>query len=106
MFYEMAKRYDEWPGEGYQGSSVRGAMKAWHKHGVCSDALWPYRLESQDSVLTYERVADAARRPLGAYLRVNQRNLVAMHSALAEAGILLATANVHAGWMQLDALTR
>ena len=35
MFYEMAKRYDEWPGEDYDGSSARGAMKGWHKHGVC-----------------------------------------------------------------------
>ena len=26
MFYEMAKRYDDWPGEDYDGSSARGAM--------------------------------------------------------------------------------
>ena len=37
MLYEIAKRYDEWPGENYQGSSARGAMKGWHKHGVCAD---------------------------------------------------------------------
>src|SRR5262245_37381127 len=36
MLYELAKRYDEWPGENYSGSSARGAMKGWHKHGVCS----------------------------------------------------------------------
>ena len=36
MLYEMARRYDEWPGEEYSGSSARGAMKGWHKHGVCS----------------------------------------------------------------------
>ena len=35
--------YDEWPGEDYDGSSCRGALKAWHKHGVCSDDMWPYR---------------------------------------------------------------
>ncbi len=34
MLYEMAKRYDEWPGERYSGSSARGCMKGWHKHGV------------------------------------------------------------------------
>src|SRR5947209_4767138 len=34
MLYEMAKRYDEWPGEDYAGSSARGAMKGWYKHGV------------------------------------------------------------------------
>jgi hypothetical protein len=27
MLYEMAKRYDEWEGENYEGSSIRGAMK-------------------------------------------------------------------------------
>ena len=38
MLYDMAKRYDEWPGEEYEGSSARGAMKGWHKHGVCAEA--------------------------------------------------------------------
>ena len=42
MLYEMARRYDEWPGEDYSGSSARGAMKGWHKHGVCSTHHWPY----------------------------------------------------------------
>jgi hypothetical protein len=28
MLYDMARRYDEWPGEKYEGSSARGAMKA------------------------------------------------------------------------------
>ena len=41
MLYEMARRYDEWPGEAYSGSSARGAMKGWHKHGVCAHTLWP-----------------------------------------------------------------
>src|SRR5262245_1437610 len=27
MIYEMARRYDDWPGERYEGSSARGAMK-------------------------------------------------------------------------------
>ena len=44
MFYEMARRYDEWPGESYSGSSARGAMKGWHKHGVSSEEVWPYAL--------------------------------------------------------------
>ena len=29
MLYEMARRYDEWPGESYEGSSCRGAIKGW-----------------------------------------------------------------------------
>ena len=42
MLYEMARRYDEWPGEDYSGSSARGAMKGWQKHGVCSEDEWKY----------------------------------------------------------------
>jgi hypothetical protein len=98
MLYEMAKRYDEWPGVDYAGSSARGAMKGWHKHGVCAATLWPYSSEEDDRRLTHERAADAASRPLGAYLRVRHKDLVAMHAAIAEVGILYATANVHKGW--------
>ena len=43
MLYHLARFYDEWPGEDYEGSSCRGAVKAWYKHGVCSLKLWPYR---------------------------------------------------------------
>lgn len=100
MLYEMARRYDEWPGEGYDGSSARGAMKGWHKHGVCGDAAWPYRPGRRGGALTPERIRDAALRPLGAYFRVNHKDLVAMHSALTEAGILYGTASVHEGWDQ------
>lgn len=105
MLYEMARRYDEWPGEDYSGSSARGAMKGWHKHGVCSETEWSStrRPRKGTTRLNDARTADALRRPLGAYLRVNHRDLVAMHSALAEVGILYATAVVHAGWEQVTA---
>lgn len=106
MLYELARRYDEWPGEDYSGSSARGAMKAWHKHGVCSVEKWPYVSNSSgDGGLTDARTADAVRRPLGAYFRVNHKDLVAMHSAIAEVGILYATATVHDGWGKADKKT-
>lgn len=100
MLYEMARRYDEWPGENYDGSSARGAMKGWHKHGVCADDDWPSRPTKKEKVvgMSEARVAAARRRPLGAYFRVNHLDLVAMHSAIAEVGILYATASVHDGW--------
>ena len=107
MLYELAKRYDEWPGENYSGSSARGAMKGWHKHGVCSEMLWESRVtksnKSQFQGLNAARTADALRRPLGAYYRVNHKDIVAMHAALAEVGILYATADVHAGWEDVEA---
>ncbi len=98
MFYEMARRYDEWPGEAYSGSSARGAMKGWHKHGVCSNDLWPYDPSQPGGTITNQRSIDAGKRPLGAYFRVNHQDMVAMHSALAEVGIVYATATVHRGW--------
>jgi hypothetical protein len=94
MLYAMARRYDEWPGEDYSGSSARGAMKGWFQHGVCSDRSWP----EPGGVLTTARRRDALDRPLGAYFRVDHSDLVAMHAALIEVGALYATALVHDGW--------
>ena len=104
MFYQLARRYDEWPGEDYEGSSARGAMKGWHKHGVCAESLYPQALKrGQKHGLNEARTADAVRRPLGAYFRVNHKDLVAMHSAIAEVGILYATCRVHQGWSAVGA---
>jgi hypothetical protein len=102
MIFEMAKRYDEWPGEDYSGSSARGAMKGWHKHGICGEDCWPYRVKKESNRLNEARTSDALKRPLGAYYRVNHQDLVAMHTAMAEVGILFATCTVHAGWGQID----
>ncbi|HZE76375.1 MAG TPA: C1 family peptidase [Gemmatimonadales bacterium] len=98
MFYNLAKRYDEWPGEQYSGSSARGAMKGWHKHGACADKVWPKDRSGVTDAQWATRWTDARKRPLGAYFRVNHRDLVALHAALAEVGILYATAVVHSGW--------
>jgi hypothetical protein len=103
MLYAMARRYDEWPGEDYDGSSARGAMKGWHKHGVCSAKAWPYQGKKKDAGLTDARARDASERSLGAYFRVNHKDLVAMHAALAEVGILFATAETHDGWDRVGA---
>ena len=42
MLYEMARKFDEWEGEGYSGSSCRGAIRGWQNMGVCAEELWPY----------------------------------------------------------------
>jgi len=95
MFFDMAKRYDEWRGENYDYSSARGAIKGWHKHGVCSDTLWK---KGATPPMTDRLATDAATRPLGAYFRVNHKDLVSMHAALNEVGIIYASSSVHAGW--------
>lgn len=103
MFYELARRYDEWPGEDYSGSSARGAMKGWNKHGVCAESDWRYQLDDDAACPGFneERMKAAKRRPLGAYFRVNHRDLIAMHAAIAEVRVLYATAMVHEGWNQV-----
>lgn len=104
MLYSMARRYDEFPGnpDVDTGSSLRGAMKGWYKHGACAADLWlalkmptaPVKDASKDWWL------DAVRRPLGAYYRVDTRSITDMHVALNETGILYASAICHSGWDQ------
>ena len=40
--YEWAKDHDEWAGNLYDGTSIRGAMKALAQHGICEEKHWPY----------------------------------------------------------------
>jgi len=102
MLYELAKRYDEWPGQDYEGSSCRGALKGWHKHGVCSEALWPYPLDAKGKPVFArpdERWdVDAATRPLGVYYRIDRDSVVDMQAALADIGAVFVSAQVHDGW--------
>ncbi len=99
MLYSMARRYDGFPGAGDVGSSLRGALKGWYRHGVCAERLWPEAPmppPSADPAADWWQ--DAARRPLGAYYRVDVRSLADMHAALDEAGVLYASALCHEGW--------
>lgn len=104
MLYSMARRYDEFPGASEDtGSSLRGAMKGWYKHGVCRAELWKV-LDMPPSTTKPEADwwQDAALRPLGAYYRVDTRSVTDMHVALNEVGILYASAICHGGWMKDD----
>lgn len=97
MLYEMAKKFDRWPGEIYSGSSCRGAIKGWYSMGVCSEEKWPYEVNSQDRHLTVERAKEARKNTIGAYYRVRM-NIVDMHAAMNEVGAIYVSANVHKGW--------
>jgi hypothetical protein len=102
MLYSMARRYDEFPGDpGVDtGSSLRGAMKGWYKHGACSDRLWTTEKMPTDQTpkSSDDWWLDAVQRPLGAYYRVDTRSVTDMHVALNEIGILYASAVCHSGW--------
>lgn len=105
MLYELARRYDEWPGEGYDGSSCRGALKGWHKHGVCADELWPYR-DRGGRVRSVAPAPDwfreATGRPLGVYYRIERKSVVDLQAAIQEIGAIYVSARVHDGWDKVE----
>jgi hypothetical protein len=101
MLYHLARRYDEWPGEDYEGSSCRGAMKGWFHHGVCSDNLWPYRNNQGEAVFVRplkDWDADATTRPVGAYYRIMVDAVADLQAAINEVGAIYVSSDVHSGW--------
>ncbi|MBC8045366.1 MAG: C1 family peptidase, partial [Fimbriimonadaceae bacterium] len=95
MIYGLARRYDEFNTIDDSGSSIRAGMKAWHKHGLSLINKWN---KNYNGNYTIEIAQDAATRPLGAYYRVNHKDIVAMHCALTEVGILYVSAGIGSGW--------
>ncbi|HEX3141705.1 MAG TPA: C1 family peptidase, partial [Rhizobacter sp.] len=100
MLYSMARRYDEFPGSVQdKGSSLRGALKGWFKHGVCREALFPgLEMPPASKKLIDDWWFDAVKRPLGAYYRIDNQSLTDMHAALNEVGIVYASCGCHTGW--------
>jgi Papain family cysteine protease len=96
MLYEMARKFDEWPGEAYSGSSCRGAIQGWHAMGVCTEGEWPYK-PGKPGALTVTRAKLARRNTIGAYYRVAPR-VSDFHAAINETHCLYVSANVHKGW--------
>lgn len=106
MIYHLAQFYDEWPGEDYSGSSCRGALKGWHKHGVCRRSLWPYTVRKDGSVPAFETphagwAEDALQHTLGVYYRIEKSDITAMQAAIAQTGAIYVSATIHAGWNQV-----
>ena len=97
MLYEMARCYDEWPGENYDGSSARGAMKGWARHGVVDQKLWPDDMHGRGHLDAHIGKA-ALEIPAGAYYRIKHKEVRDVHAGLAEVGIVYCTIMVHDGW--------
>ncbi len=98
MLYEMARKFDRWPGQDYSGSSCRGAIKGWYSMGVCSDKSAPYQANDNEPFhLDVQMAKEARANTIGAYYRVGP-NIVDMHAAMNEAGALYVSAAVHDGW--------
>lgn len=103
MLYEMAQVYDQRDYD--EGSTMRGALKGWSRHGVASEAMWPYEPGDEHGQkhgsLTVPRALDAVARPGGRYLRIHRTDSEAMRDALVRGFPLFASAQTHVGWFDL-----
>jgi len=100
MLYSMARRYDEFPGSRDEGSSLRGALKGWYKHGACCDRLWKtgVKMPPAPQGPADDWWLDAVACPLGAYYRIDKGQITDIHAALNEVQVVYASADTHAGW--------
>ncbi|MBB4302773.1 hypothetical protein GGD81_001809 [Rhodobium orientis] len=97
MLYEMAKLHDEWEGEAYSGSSIRGALKGFFHNGVCGEDLAPYHPGATSWTLTKQQAEAARHVGLGAYFRLHPE-IIDYHVALNEVRAIYCSARVHRGW--------
>ncbi|HEX4984783.1 MAG TPA: C1 family peptidase [Burkholderiales bacterium] len=105
MLYNFARRYDEYAGEDYEGSSCRGALKGWFHHGVCLESDWPYHEEdAQPPKFGYATRAVA--NTLGVYYRVNLQTITDLQAAVYEVGAIYVSAYTHAGWDKVPTVRR
>src|SRR5690606_26859437 len=102
MLYNFARRYDEYEGEDYDGSSCRGALKGWFHHGVCFEEDWPY--QSADLVPPrYGYARRAVSNTLGVYYRIDTQCITDMQAAIHEVGAIYVSSYTHDGWDALPA---
>ena len=97
MLYNFARRYDEYDGENYSGSSCRGALKGWFNHGVCLDEDWPYT-QAQPR---YGYARNATMHTLGVYYRIDLKSITDLQAAIQAVGAVYVSAFTHEGWHQL-----
>ncbi|AID99931.1 peptidase C1 [Klebsiella variicola] len=97
MLYNFARRYDEYAGEDYDGSSCRGALKGWFHHGVCLESDWPYR-EQENIPPQYGYAERAVNTTLGVYYRIDIKNITDMQAAIHDVGAIYVSAFTHEGW--------
>lgn len=105
MLYNFARRYDEYAGENYEGSSCRGALKGWFHHGVCLVTEWPY-LADKVTTPNLDYVERAADSTLGVYYRIDIKSITDLQAAIAQVGAIYVSANTHRGWQVVPTLRK
>lgn len=101
MLYNLARRHDEYAGDDYDGSSCRGALKGWFRHGVCLEADWPYAPEDARPP-AYGYAERAMQNTLGVYYRVDPSSITDLQAAIQEIGAVFVSSFTHDGWNALD----
>ncbi|MEO8418316.1 MAG: peptidoglycan-binding protein [Methylophilaceae bacterium] len=97
MLYKFARRFDEYEGENYDGSSCRGALKGWYNNGVCVESNWPYA--TGDNALPIAGWdSDAIERTLGVYYRIGPQDITDLQAAILEVGAIYVSSYTHKGW--------
>ncbi|HEX5336905.1 MAG TPA: peptidoglycan-binding protein [Gallionella sp.] len=97
MLYHFARRFDEYDGENYDGSSCRGALKGWYHNGVCLESNWPYAA-GNDTLPKSGWDSDAIERTLGVYYRIAPQAITDLQAAILEVGAIYVSAYTHQGW--------
>ncbi|MBI5277090.1 MAG: peptidase C1 [Burkholderiales bacterium] len=97
MLYNLARRYDEYAGDDYDGSSCRGALKGWFNHGVCLDVDWPDHQRPK-----YGYAQRALQTTLGVYYRIDRKSVTDMQAAIVQAHAIYVSAFTHEGWEALE----
>lgn len=99
MLYNFARRYDEYDGDDYDGSSCRGALKGLFNHGVCLETDWPYADDSNPHIQPrYGYASRAASHTLGVYFRVDLTSITDLQAAIQEVGAVYVSCFTHPGW--------
>jgi len=97
MLYTYARRYDEYAGENYEGSSCRGAIKGWFHHGVCLADDWQH-VEGKPSQPKYGYAQRAADNTLGVYYRIEIKAITDLQAAIQQVGAIYVSSTTHDGW--------
>lgn len=105
MLYHFARRYDEYEGEDYDGSSCRGALKGWYHNGVCLETRWPYAPGAETQpVVGWDK--DATEQTLGVYYRIDPKAITDLQAAILQVGAIFVSSYTHTGWDKVKTIAK
>lgn len=93
--YERAKENDPFPGEAYDGSTLRAGCSGARKTGICHYSLFPY-FEYNTNCMEPEAPDDALSRRISSYVRI--RSWRAVKDAIWRNGAVATVMRLHLGW--------